>query len=579
MAGTDLQDIEVKAAAGGLPRSVNETISAFANGSGGLLILGLDESQGFEPLQVDARALADGLAVACSDAVEPPVRAEIDIVTVDDKQVVAALIPEAPFTGKPCFVKSQGMTRGSYIRTYDGDRHLTTYEIHILLTSAQGNVAEDVTPVPDATLNDLDPQLVAALLERFRATRGSSLAKLDDTEILHLEGVLGSAHGGRRPITLAGVLALARYPQQFFPQLNTTLVVYPTLDGSPMPDGTRFLDNVSLDGPIPAQVQGAMAALTRNMSRRAVIIGLGREDRWDYPHEALREILVNAHLHRDYHSMAQGTQIQIELFPDRVCVTSPGGLFGPIAADDLFTERVSSTRNPVLARLLEDVVVPGSRRPVCENRGSGLLTVTAALRAAGMRPPNLAPSLRYFRLELSNHTLLDRDAIDWLARLTGAEGLNDRQKLGLAHARRYGAITNAGYRVVTGTDGRTATQDLVALGQAGLLIRENSGRATVWRLTATKDAAPALPGLPTPPPRMPASRQRILDALAAGERGTNELSEDLGITSQAVLRHLRILEAAGVVRATANHRNSPANTWTLASRQGGKASSPEGDRP
>ena len=53
-AATDLQDVEVKSAAGGLPKSVVESVCAFANAAGGLVLLGLDENKAFAAVQIDA---------------------------------------------------------------------------------------------------------------------------------------------------------------------------------------------------------------------------------------------------------------------------------------------------------------------------------------------------------------------------------------------------------------------------------------------------------------------------------------------------------------------------------------------
>ena len=95
-ANTDLQDVEVKAAGGGLPRTAVESVSAFANAEGGLLILGLDESDAFRPVPIDAAKLASDLASACTDQLEPPIRLEIDIVTTEDRPVVVATIDPLP---------------------------------------------------------------------------------------------------------------------------------------------------------------------------------------------------------------------------------------------------------------------------------------------------------------------------------------------------------------------------------------------------------------------------------------------------------------------------------------------------
>ena len=190
-------------------------------------------------------------------------------------------------------------------------------------------------------------------------------------------------------LTLAGLLSLGRYPQQFFPQLNVTFVAFPTTTGRPMQDGTRFLDNVPIDGPIPTMIAEAQAAVRRNTIRRAEVTGDGRLDLWEYPDEAVRETVVNALLHRDYHPSAHGAQVRIELYPDRLEVVNPGGLHGQLNRDHLFTMPVTSSRNSRLAKLLEDIEIPHTNRAVCENRGSGLLAVAASLQDAGLDIPLL----------------------------------------------------------------------------------------------------------------------------------------------------------------------------------------------
>lgn len=432
--GTDLQLIEAKAAAGGLPASVAESVSAFANTQGGLVLLGLDETAGFTPVGINAPKLAADLASLCADALEPPIRPDIDVVIIDGQPVVAARVDELPASRKPCYVRTRGMDRGSYRRTHDGDRRLQPYEVHVLV-AGQGQPREDMAVALGAAVDDLDPRLVDALVRRLQATRGQVFAAASSEDILRMLGVLVESADGLG-VTLGGLLALGRYPQRLFPQLDVTFAAYPTTTGEPLRDGTRFLDNQSIDGPIPMMVAGAVAALRRNMKRRSIVAGLGREDRWEYPEEAIRELIANALMHRDYHPLAQGAQVRLELYPDRLEVTSPGGLHGPIAPEDLLAESVSSSRNAQLAKLLEDVEVPGTDRTVCENRGSGLLATAAALRQAGMQPPDLIDDVRSFKAVIRNHGLLDDGAVTWLSDIDTA-GLNDRQRLGLALVERH----------------------------------------------------------------------------------------------------------------------------------------------
>ncbi|MDR1449920.1 MAG: putative DNA binding domain-containing protein, partial [Propionibacteriaceae bacterium] len=252
LAGTDVAAVEVKKAQGGMPQSVASSVSAFANGDGGLIILGLAENEGFRPVAFDARATAVATAGVCRDEVVPAVKAEIDIVQVDGMPVVAVALPPGERELLPYYVKSQGMERGSYLRSWDGDRHLTTYEVHALL-AGRGQPRDDTAVVPEAGLADLDDKAVGALVERLRATRGKAFAEATDEAALEYVRVLDRS-GGRTQVTLAGLLALGKYPQRHFPQLNVTFVAFAQPDGSQLADGTRFLDNVAIDGPIPAMI-------------------------------------------------------------------------------------------------------------------------------------------------------------------------------------------------------------------------------------------------------------------------------------------------------------------------------------
>lgn len=566
-AGTDLQDVEVKKAAGGLPQTAVESVSAFANGDGGMLILGLDETAGFVAAEIDAAKLASDLASACVDQLEPPIRPDIDIATVDGKSVVVAVVEGLPPARKPCYVKSRGMERGSYIRTHDGDRRLSTYEIHVL-ASSQGQPLDDTALVPHATVDDLDPELVRSLTRRLRATRGGVFAQATDDEILRLLGVVVDGEHGRS-VTLAGLLSLGRYPQQFFPQLDATFVAYPTPSGEPLADGTRFMDNQSIDGPIPMMVAEALAAVRRNMKRRSVIVGLGREDRWEYPEEAVREIAANALMHRDYHPLAHGAQVRIALYPDRLEVTSPGGLYGPVALEDLGAEPVSSSRNARLAKLLEDVEVSGTGRTVCENRGSGLLAAAAALRAAGIEPPDVVDNVREFKIVIRNHGLLDEEALEWLSSIDTA-GLSDRQRLGLAFLHRNRGLTNQQYRALTGCDALAATRDLTGMAGRGLIEKSSDRRWTVWHLVGEVPGSVQQRLALEPSPGVASRRDRraeIRGLLAEGPRSARDLGTALGLTSHAVLYWLRRLEDDHEVAPTSTNRRSPTNRWQLVERR------------
>ena len=112
--GTDSQLVEVKESVGKMPASIVETVSAFANGSGGTIVLGLSERNGFAPAEgFDAHRIADALSQACSDKLTPPVRAGIEIMEHQGANIVVAEVDELLPRDKPCYVTERGMYKGA----------------------------------------------------------------------------------------------------------------------------------------------------------------------------------------------------------------------------------------------------------------------------------------------------------------------------------------------------------------------------------------------------------------------------------------------------------------------------------
>ena len=541
--GTDVFEIEAKRAQTAVPKSLRATTSAFANTAGGVIILGLDEDEGFATVGVDnPKKMAADLGALCSDELEPAVRPLINLHDFEGKQLVVAEVPEADPSWKPCFYKGAGMQKGSYIRVGDSDRQLSSYEVQVIAAS-RGQPREDEKPVAGSGLNDLDTEAVQRFLARVKATRPHAFSDLDDVDVLRRCRVLVSNDGDER-ISVAGLLALGVYPQEHYPQLNLTFVHYPTASGEPLQSGERFLDNVTVDGPIPVMVKDALAAIRRNMTRRAVVTGTGRMDVWEYPEAALREAVVNALVHRDLSAPSLGTQIQVEMFPDRLRVQNPGGLFGPVTLDRLGEEGVSSSRNAVLLKLLEDVTLPGEDRTVCENRGSGIRTMIHALRSAGMRAPQFENRIATFEVSFPNHALMSDETVQWIQALA-QEDLTDSQITALALLRDGRIFDNPTYRAATGVDSRVATAELQDLVGRELVSQTGSRRWAkygVARWAGDVDPASATHRL------RPADRRReILEALGNDILSRSEIATITGLPDQTVRRWLTVLRKEGKV--------------------------------
>ncbi|MCO8277138.1 putative DNA binding domain-containing protein [Actinoplanes sp. TRM 88003] len=535
--GADHFTCEVKKSKGGMPVTLWESISAFSNAAGGTLLLGVDEKSDFAVTGVDdPAAMESHIGAVCSE-MEPPVRAEIQTFSIEGQQVVCCTVPPVPREQRPCHRRALGPWAGSRVRVADGDRKLTDYEVAVLLAN-RTEPRCDVSPVREARFEDLDAELISAFLRRIRETRGDIFQRVDDQRALMMLNVL-TTHEEHVVPTLAGLLVFGIYPQTFQPQLDVTIVAYPTTEaGVPGRFGERFIENRSIDGPIPLIVAESIRVLKRNMRRRSIISGIYRVDEWEYPEEVLREALVNALVHRDYSEFARGTQVQVEMYPDRLVIRNPGGLYGPVEVGSLGANTGSSSRNKALLKILEDTPF-GDGHMVCENRGTGIARMLVALTEAGMEPPRFTDDIALFTVEFPNHALLDEETLVWLTSLP-VPPLSRSQMTALAMMRNGVVFTNSSYRAATGVlDSRTATRELKELVDAGVVEQTGTRGSTAYQVV--RPAPEATRGNP----RLSGNEKRILAALADGPLSRLDLEAATGLNKDQVHYGLQTLRGKG----------------------------------
>lgn len=385
----EMQTVEVKAANEGCPTRLYDTLSSFSNqDDGGIIVFGLDERQGFAVVGVyDAQDLQKHVVEQCNQ-MQPPVRVVFTTASLGGKTVVSAEIPGIDVSDRPCYYRGKGRLKGSFVRVGDADEPMTEYEVYSY-EAFRKKYHDEIEPVSCATRSTLDAQRVGRYLSRITSSK-PNLAQLDDDTVLELMSVTRDGVP-----TLAGVMLFSLYPQAYFPQLSIVATVIPgTEPGVVDGEGNRFLDNKRIEGTLDEQLAGALAFVRSNM-RIATHIDPEtgkRDDRSEYPIEAVRELILNSLIHRDYSVHTQGMPIQILMYRGRLEIVNPGGLYGRLTVDDLGKVQ-PDTRNPVIATAME---VLGET----ENRYSGIPTVHRLLAEAGMPAPVFESSRGQFRVTL-----------------------------------------------------------------------------------------------------------------------------------------------------------------------------------
>lgn len=188
------------------------------------------------------------------------------------------------------------------------------------------------------------------------------------------------------------------------------------------------------------------------------------EEKIEIPKEAIREIIVNAVVHRDYDSKAS---VQIDVFTDRVEIMNPGGLPDELTVEDLVKEHLSVPVNPFLAR-------PFYLAGYINQLGYGTRNVVQWCRIAGLPTPNFDPAGNRFRVTIWRNWLTD----DHIKRLN----LNERQVKAAQFLKSDLHITNTEYQKLTGVSRATAKRDLDEMVKLGLLKLEGAGRSAHYRL-------------------------------------------------------------------------------------------------
>lgn len=385
------QTVEVKAAHGGTPKRLYDTLSSFSNqDGGGIIVFGLDEAQDFKPVGVyDLQDLQKKVTEQCNQMV-PQVRAIFTITEYEGANICSAEIPAVDITNRPCYYAGAGKVKGSYVRVGDADLPMTDYEIYNF-ESFKAHVHDDERPIERATLSLLRETDINNFILQMKINR-PGFSKLSEDQIYELLSIT------RNTIpTLASVLNFGIYPQGLLPQIAITAIVVPgELIGDITENGIRFLDNKRIEGTLSEMLDEAIAFCKRNMKVQTIINPNSgkRVDRVEYPMNAIREAILNALIHRDYSIYTEGTPIQICFFSDRLEIHSPGSLYGRMTVNDLGKAR-PDLRNPALATMSEFLLKT-------ENRYSGIPTIRREMKEYGLPEPVFENKRNEFIVTLYN---------------------------------------------------------------------------------------------------------------------------------------------------------------------------------
>ncbi|MGW4648112.1 RNA-binding domain-containing protein [Kitasatospora sp. NPDC004289] len=369
-------------------RNIQEISSALANAEGGEFAVGIEDSKRFTGIErwkgfatvEDANWLHQALV---NDA-DPPIPYDLEYLWIEGEEhrgvcclVTVQKSPDVHKTAKGEVYQRKGaqslkLTGGKIAdlalskgaRSYE-DQSLKDYDLAELRDEAElQNFLKDYSPNSTA--------------EKF-LRRQRLVTKADDLA------------------TVAAAILYAEEPSAVVPKrCSVKIARYESREAAP---DRRFLKGtpLTIDGPARLVIERTLDTVAKIIEAVPVLGTDGMMSSVKYPPEALKEIIVNAVIHRDYNI---SDDILISIFDNRVEVRSPGKLPGHMTPDNILTDRFA--RNPSIVRLLNKYPDPPNK-----DIGEGLDTAFSAMKAAKLKEPQFVVEDNAFVVVLA-HTPLAR---------------------------------------------------------------------------------------------------------------------------------------------------------------------------
>lgn len=366
--------------------ALDREIVALANRSGGTVLVGVADDSTVVSLAEPPRQIEERVMGLCRNNVRPTLTPGITTVAFDEGTILVITVPEGsqkPYTANDiCYVRAGSTTR----RARPEELRALSFETDYTRVER--------TVVAGVAFESLNLARFQDYVER-RAPGSVRLNGLRLSDVAVSWGLAIRQDEQMRP-TVAGVLLFGLHPQALHPHWGVGAV---RLAGDSLTD--PILDRTDLEGPADVLLDEAIAFARRNM-RMAAVFAPGevvRQDVPEYPLAAVREVLTNAIVHRDYGATGR---VILRLFEDRLEVTNPGGLPGDLTLDEITTHGGASyPRNPIVARVMRD----WGRM---EEIGRGLLRIQREMAQLGSDPPVFESGRQQFRVVLpSRHKKLN----------------------------------------------------------------------------------------------------------------------------------------------------------------------------
>lgn len=314
------------------PSKIAAEIIAFANYRGGTLLIGVEDKTGtivgltYEQVQQAGRDVGN----AATNHVRPTIYLQTETVNVEGKIVLVVNVDEG--IDKPY----KDLSGNIWIKQGGDKRRVVENSEMLALFQESGSFRPDEKGVRRTTINDIDLLQVNEYLEKYYGKRADEFGMPVEQLLQNLQIMTTDGRA-----TLAGLMFFGKHPQMYEPSFVIKAVSF---FGNDM-GGLEYRDSKDFTGTIPRMFDAGMAFLNSNLHSLQAGQSFNSVGKLEISEVALKEILQNALVHRDYLIQAP---IRIMIFDNRVEIVSPGGLPSGVDVESIRFGKTQQ-RNPLMA--------------------------------------------------------------------------------------------------------------------------------------------------------------------------------------------------------------------------------------
>lgn len=329
------------------PKSWLKTVSAFANTQGGHILFGVSDDTHTALGLDDPQSVASKIAELIAAKITPAPRYTLSTFPSEDGQKLCIDLAVQNGPSYPYYYVND-KAREAYVRHGDRSDLASDFELNNLILKGINKTFDSMPS--SRKLSEVSFTLLNATHKK----------ETDEELVLPRDLISMQLVSEDGQVTNAGLLLC---DQGYLPQSRMVCTRWKGLEKGAV-DGDALDDKEFSDSSLISLLENAEAFIRNNSKNPWTIRGMRREENSDYPFKAVREVLVNAMIHRDYQIV--GTEIHVDMFDDRLEIISPGGMLSGSRIQDLDLRRVPSMRRN---EIISDIF---GRLHYMDRRGSGI---------------------------------------------------------------------------------------------------------------------------------------------------------------------------------------------------------------